>query len=252
MSDPFERLRNPNVSSVVPDVASLKARARRIERRRQMVLGSGAMAVAIVAVIGIAIGTARDTTQIALERKAEPTETAAAAMDQATAGQGAPSPSVDVQEFADTSTAGGASADRAAPETQESGASAVASTKAPPLEATIGFKEATLTSGTQFTLKVCNTSPDVVKRTFATSQRYDFEVKRGGDVIWRWSDGRMFTQVVGQETWKLNECKTWTEEWSGTTSAGALAAQGEYQTIGVLKTSPEMRSKAKSFCFGSC
>jgi hypothetical protein len=250
MSDPFERLRNPDVSSVVPDVAALKARARRIERRRQTVLGAGAMTVAIVAVIGVALGTGGEPTQLAEGQRSKATPAATLAPLAAEQAESTPI----AREQTAAATVGGPSADRAAaPETGETATSSGAALAgAPELHATIEVKEASLTRATQLTLKVCNQSPDVVKRTFGTSQRYDFEVKRGSDVVWRWSGGRMFTQVVGQETWKLNECKTWTEEWNGVTSSGALAAQGEYQAIGVLKTSPELKSKATSFCFGSC
>ncbi|MFQ5911820.1 MAG: BsuPI-related putative proteinase inhibitor [Nitrospinota bacterium] len=35
--------------------------------------------------------------------------------------------------------------------------------------------------------------------TFSTAQRYDFQVeKEGGEVLWRWSEGKMFAQVLGQ------------------------------------------------------
>lgn len=33
---------------------------------------------------------------------------------------------------------------------------------------------------------------------FSTSQRYDFQIESEGKILWRWADGRMFAQVVGQ------------------------------------------------------
>ena len=33
---------------------------------------------------------------------------------------------------------------------------------------------------------------------FSTSQRYDFQIEKEGKILWRWSQGRMFAQVVGQ------------------------------------------------------
>lgn len=36
---------------------------------------------------------------------------------------------------------------------------------------------------------------------FASSQRYDFEIEtESGEVVWRWSEGRMFAQILGQIT----------------------------------------------------
>lgn len=40
---------------------------------------------------------------------------------------------------------------------------------------------------------------DPLTLNFSTSQRYDFQIENeAGEVLWRWSDGRMFAQVVGQ------------------------------------------------------
>ena len=34
---------------------------------------------------------------------------------------------------------------------------------------------------------------------FSTAQRYDFQIEQeGGEILWRWSEGRMFAQVLGQ------------------------------------------------------
>ena len=36
---------------------------------------------------------------------------------------------------------------------------------------------------------------------FATGQRYDFTIlTTEGDIVWSWSEGRMFTQALGEET----------------------------------------------------
>ncbi|MFQ5962282.1 MAG: BsuPI-related putative proteinase inhibitor, partial [Candidatus Methylomirabilales bacterium] len=39
---------------------------------------------------------------------------------------------------------------------------------------------------------------DPLTLNFSTSQRYDFQIEKEGEILWRWSDGRMFAQVVGQ------------------------------------------------------
>lgn len=119
------------------------------------------------------------------------------------------------------------------------------------LEATLEIEDQAIGRGKTFTLKVCNTTSGTVKREFGTSQRYDFEVKRDGELVWRWSDGRVFTQVVGEETWKAKECKTWAEEWDATNSDGAPVPTGDYEAAGVLKTSPELRTKGQKFSVGA-
>ena len=51
------------------------------------------------------------------------------------------------------------------------------------------------------TLLVLNRSPQPVSLTFRNAQRYDIVVQDAkGDPVWRWSAGRMFAQVMGEET----------------------------------------------------
>ena len=50
-------------------------------------------------------------------------------------------------------------------------------------------------------LKVHYVGKEPLTLSFSTSQRYDFQIeKEGGEILWRWSDGRMFAQVLGQFT----------------------------------------------------
>jgi hypothetical protein len=106
--------------------------------------------------------------------------------------------------------------------------------------------------GADLTLKACNPGSETVRREFRSGQRYDFAVSRSDEVVWRWSDGRAFTQGVGTETWKAKECKTWTERWDGMTSSGAPASSGSYEAVGVLTTSERQRTKPVSFCLEIC
>lgn len=53
------------------------------------------------------------------------------------------------------------------------------------------------------TLKVTNPAPDSHRLTFRTSQRFDLALEdAGGREIWRWSRGRYFLQVIGEENLK--------------------------------------------------
>jgi len=49
------------------------------------------------------------------------------------------------------------------------------------------------------TLTVFNYTQDTITFTFASSQWYDFVVKKEGKKIWRWSEEKAFAQVMGEE-----------------------------------------------------
>ena len=117
----------------------------------------------------------------------------------------------------------------------------------PELEATLTVTDQMIGRGKTFTLKVCNVSSATVTRDFGTSQRYDFEVSRRGKLVWRWSDGQMFSQVIGSESWKPKGCKSWSESWDASTADGGRAPAGDYEAVGILKAQPELRTSPTSF-----
>jgi hypothetical protein len=50
------------------------------------------------------------------------------------------------------------------------------------------------------TLKIFNYTEEDIAFHFNTSQRYDFIIEdEEGNEIWRWSEGRMFAQMLGEE-----------------------------------------------------
>ena len=53
------------------------------------------------------------------------------------------------------------------------------------------------------TLEVTNRSPETVRLTFLTGQRFDLSLRNvSGREVWRWSDGRLFMQALGEEVLK--------------------------------------------------
>jgi len=53
----------------------------------------------------------------------------------------------------------------------------------------------------KMTLKIFNYTEEDIVFHFNTSQRYDFIIEdEEGNEIWRWSEGRMFAQMLGEET----------------------------------------------------
>jgi hypothetical protein len=258
MSDPLTRLGSLGARGAPPDLDAIKLRAHRIQRRRQTGLASaGAAAMAIVAVVGVLLTTgpegekATQTLADELRESAAPSPAAQAYAPLTTVPESASAGKV----VGGSSTSGSSGSTGSAPvarsETDSGEAAALAPSRASadkePLVATVAVEDQMLGRGKTFTLKVCNATSEPVKRSFGSSQRYDFEVSQGGKVVWRWSDGQFFTQVVGEEAWKAKECKEWSADWDATTSDGGRAPAGDYKAVGVLKSSPEVRSAPKSF-----
>jgi hypothetical protein len=52
----------------------------------------------------------------------------------------------------------------------------------------------------KMTLKIFNYTEEDIAFQFNTSQRYDFIIEdEEGNEIWRWSEGRIFAQMLGEE-----------------------------------------------------
>ncbi|MFC7155337.1 BsuPI-related putative proteinase inhibitor [Halomarina halobia] len=73
-----------------------------------------------------------------------------------------------------------------------------------------GDLRATVDEGVTFAFTVENTGDEPVSLTFADAARADFVV----DERWRWSDGRLFAQVLGEETLAPGESRTYEGAWS--------------------------------------
>ncbi|MFQ5895136.1 MAG: BsuPI-related putative proteinase inhibitor [Nitrospinota bacterium] len=55
----------------------------------------------------------------------------------------------------------------------------------------------------QVTLEVTNRTREAVRLTFPTSQRFDLTLEdAAGQEVWRWSQGRFFLQVIGEQVLK--------------------------------------------------
>jgi hypothetical protein len=86
------------------------------------------------------------------------------------------------------------------------------------------------------TLTVINAGPSPVTLQFSSGQKYDFEVRRGGQVVWRWSADRMFTQALTSMTLGPRERKVFTETWKQQDNNGQPVGAGTYEAVAVITT----------------
>ena len=69
--------------------------------------------------------------------------------------------------------------------------------------------------GVSLTLNVRNLSAEPRTFELSSSQTYDFVTyENGGEEVWRWSSGMMFTQVMGSETIEAEGSRVYKVSWS--------------------------------------
>jgi hypothetical protein len=82
-----------------------------------------------------------------------------------------------------------------------------------------------------FTYQVRNDGDEAVRLAFSTSQRVEVEVYAGDDLVWRFGDGRMFAQALGEEEIapgsSFEEAVTWDDPEPGRYVAVASLAAAE-------------------------
>jgi hypothetical protein len=96
-----------------------------------------------------------------------------------------------------------------------------------PLDATL---DVTTNGEVQFSFRVVNEGTTAVTLTFSSGKRADIAVRNGsGEEVWRWSDGRMFTQAITRATLEpgeqIEQSYTWADPPPGTyVATGILEA----------------------------
>jgi hypothetical protein len=89
-----------------------------------------------------------------------------------------------------------------------------------------------VSNGVAFTLHVTNVTDHSVELTFPSGQAYDFIVVDSvGRELWRWSQGRMFTQALKNRFLDSKETVTYQEQWDG------AGRSGHFTAIALLKSS---------------
>ncbi len=77
---------------------------------------------------------------------------------------------------------------------------------------------------------------------FRTSQRFDVFATREGNVVWRWSAGRVFLMVLGWETLLRDDPALYVLTWDLRDNEGEYVPPGEYQLHGVLAAEDPVHS----------
>lgn len=80
--------------------------------------------------------------------------------------------------------------------------------------------------GLRLTLTVENAGPDSVEVTFPSGQRVEFLAIRDGETVWRWSEGRMFTQALSTARLDPGESVEFDGEWHDPPT-GEFTVRGE-------------------------
>ena len=78
-------------------------------------------------------------------------------------------------------------------------------------------------------LQVTNATGDSIPLEFTSGQRFDFVVQdAGGQEVWRWSEGRGFTQALGTEHLPPGETLRYDAVWD------PEGREGQFQAVGYL------------------
>ncbi len=81
------------------------------------------------------------------------------------------------------------------------------------------------TASLKFALRVVNNTTKMVEIHFPDGQTHDFVVKDSADKeIWRWSEGRMFTQAMRSKTLKGKDETVFEESWEPKGHHGSFTA----------------------------
>ena len=88
------------------------------------------------------------------------------------------------------------------------------------------------------TLTVKNKTKQNQTLSFFTGQRYDFEIRQAGNKsVWKWSNGRMFTQAQGTITIAPGKSLTYAETFTPGANDAPPLPPGTYTLLAIVTTS---------------
>lgn len=81
------------------------------------------------------------------------------------------------------------------------------------------------------TLTLTNVGNEPATFQFNTGQIYDFVVARSGVIVWRWSQGKAFTQALTVLTLRPGEARRFQEQWNQRDAQGRQVQSGSYELV---------------------
>lgn len=81
-----------------------------------------------------------------------------------------------------------------------------------------------------------NSGDEAVRIPLNSGQKYEFEIHRDNRVVWRWSQGRFFTQQLGSTVIQPNEEVTYRVTWDQRNNDGVRVPAGTYQARAFIPT----------------
>ena len=98
----------------------------------------------------------------------------------------------------------------------------------------------------QMELRVFNNSDQVVSLEFTSGQQFDFLIRdSNGRLIWRWSEGKFFIQILGMLTLAPGESQTFSASHRFADNQNGPMPEGLYTVTGRL-ASPSSRVEGKT------
>jgi len=80
-------------------------------------------------------------------------------------------------------------------------------------------------NGVEFKLDVRNNTKRMVELRFPNGMTHDFVVfDESGKEVWRWSNGRLFTQTIQNKLVKSNDSAVFADKWTGKNAHGKFTA----------------------------
>jgi hypothetical protein len=98
-----------------------------------------------------------------------------------------------------------------------------------------------------FVGRLTNLGPHIVQLEFHRGQRFDIEVIGDRGLVWRWSDGRVFTQAAEDLALEPGEDVVFEAVWDMRTRDGRLALSGYYRALLTFAAHGFDRSAAADF-----
>ncbi len=91
----------------------------------------------------------------------------------------------------------------------------------------------------KLTIKARNDGKRPVILPLPTAQQYDFTVRnKDGEMVWQWSNGKFFINMLQSMIFALREEKVYTQNWNMKDNSGRTVPAGTYTIEGFISTNP--------------